>query len=191
MAGLKSMVVFVIMMVASFQLQSTVAQTRHVVGDALGWTIPPGGAATYTTWASQRTFAVGDTLFFNFTTGLHNVAEVPSAAYGPCASTNTLSLNPTGPATVTLTRPGNHYYICTVVSHCQIGQKLTINVSPATTTPQITPSVSPPSTIATPPSTFEQSPTGSAIPPSTTSASPSLTAVVPVTFMAVVLAFFY
>ncbi|XP_024960166.1 mavicyanin-like [Cynara cardunculus var. scolymus] len=194
MTGSKSMILLVVMFIASFQLHGIMAQTRHVVGNALGWTIPAGGAATYTTWASQQTFTVGDTLLFNFTTGLHNVAEVSQAAYGPCSSTNTLSLNPTGPALVTLTRPGNHYYICTVVSHCQIGQKLAINVLSATsTTPEGTPSlpVSPPSTIATPPTPFVFSPAGSPIPPPTTSSSTSFTAVVPVTFLAVALAFFY
>ncbi|KAI7745452.1 hypothetical protein M8C21_019600 [Ambrosia artemisiifolia] len=191
MAGLKStMVVLVIMMVAFFQVRSIMAQTRHIVGDSLGWTIPSGGAATYATWASQQTFTVGDTLFFNFTSGMHNVAEVSQAAYSPCASTNTLSLNPTGPATITLTRPGPHYYICTIVSHCQIGQKLTINVSPlSVATPESTP-LSPQSIIATPPSAFELSPTGSAIPPQS-SASPTFAAAVPATLLAVALAAFY
>ncbi|RZB42275.1 hypothetical protein D0Y65_053025 [Glycine soja] len=43
-------------------LHGSAAQTRHVVGDAMGWIIPPGGATTYTTWASNKTFTVGDTL---------------------------------------------------------------------------------------------------------------------------------
>ncbi|XP_076922693.1 stellacyanin-like [Bidens hawaiensis] len=197
MAGLTKstmVVLVVVMMVASCQLQSTVAQTRHVVGDTLGWTIPPNGAATYTTWASQKTFTVGDTLVFNFTNGLHNVAEVPSAAYDSCTTTNTLSLKSTGPATVTLTRPGTHYYICTAISHCQLGQKLTINVSKVITTAN-TPDqsaipLSPPSTIATAPSAFELAPSGSLIPPSLSS-SPSFAAEVPVTLLAVALAFFH
>lgn len=64
MAGsMKScMVMLMMMMVASMQMQSSIAQTRHVVGDALGWTIPPNGAAAYTTWASQQNFTVGDSL---------------------------------------------------------------------------------------------------------------------------------
>ncbi|KAI3827380.1 hypothetical protein L1987_01453 [Smallanthus sonchifolius] len=131
MAGLKSTVV--VLMVSSFQLQSTVRKTSHVVGDALGWTIPSGGVTTYATWASQQTFTLADTLVFNFTTGFHNVAEVSQAAGSdPCTATNTLSINPTSPVTITLTRPGTHHYICTVIGHCQIGQKLTINVSPST-----------------------------------------------------------
>ncbi|GJY71150.1 cucumber peeling cupredoxin-like protein, partial [Tanacetum coccineum] len=60
MAGLKSssmLVVFVMMMVAS----STMAQTSHVVGGSLGWTIPSSNGV-YGTWASGQTFNVGDSL---------------------------------------------------------------------------------------------------------------------------------
>lgn len=42
-------------------LQSLLAQTDYVVGDALGWVIPPG-PSVYTTWAANKTFTVGDTL---------------------------------------------------------------------------------------------------------------------------------
>ncbi|GKF51682.1 cucumber peeling cupredoxin-like protein [Tanacetum coccineum] len=74
MAGIKSMVVMVVLVVlASFQLQSTVAQTRHVVRDSIGWTIPPNGAGAYTTWATSQPFRVGDTLLFYFTTASQKV----------------------------------------------------------------------------------------------------------------------
>ncbi|KAI3803003.1 hypothetical protein L1987_31151 [Smallanthus sonchifolius] len=158
MAGLKSsMMVFMVMtMVAAIQMQTSTAQTRHVVLDALGWTIPSNGAAAYTTWASQQSFRVGDTLFFNFTTGSHNVAEVSQAAFGPCTTANPISINPTGPATVTLTTSGAHYYICTVGSHCQIGQKLSINVTapaaaPTTPPPAAAPTTPPPAAAPTTP----------------------------------------
>ncbi|GKD15771.1 cucumber peeling cupredoxin-like protein, partial [Tanacetum coccineum] len=163
---------------------------RHVVGDALGWTIPLNGEATYTTWASQQTFNVGDTLLFNFPTGFHTVAEISQAAYGPCSSINTLSFNPIGPATVTLTRPGAHYFICTIISHCQIGQKLTINVSPARTSASSPSPLSPSSTIATPPTASEQSPSGSPVQPPL-SASSALNTVASFTFLATALAFFF
>nr|XP_043629567.1 mavicyanin-like [Erigeron canadensis] len=187
MAGLKStMVVLVMMMAASFQLQFTVAKTSHVVGDVLGWTIPPGGEVIYATWASRRNFTVGDTLVFNFPTGLHTVAEVPKAAYGPCNYTNTLSNYPNGPATITLTRPGNHYYICTVLGHCQLGQKITINVTSSTSTTR------PRSPYAASPSPFDQySPIGSPI-PSFSGTAQSFTTMIPaVTFLAAVFAFLY
>lgn len=188
MAKPKSTVVLLmIMMVSSFQLQSTLANTKHIVGDALGWTIPPGGAATYATWASKNKFTVGDSLIFNFTTGFHNVAVVSQiTANDPCTATNTLSVYPTSPVTIKLTRPGTHNYICTVIGHCQIGQKLTIHVSRArATSPQSTAS-SPSSSIANPPDTDASSPF-----PLPFNASPTLAAVVPVTFLAVALALFY
>ncbi|XP_023733999.2 cucumber peeling cupredoxin [Lactuca sativa] len=174
MAGsMKScMVMLMMMMVASMQMQSSIAQTRHVVGDALGWTIPPNGAAAYTTWASQQNFTVGDSLVFNFTTGAHNVAEVSQAAYGPCTTTNPISIATAGPATLTLTTPGTHYYVCTVGSHCQIGQKLTVNVvaaaaAPTTPPPAPTPTTPPPAATPTP------TPTPSPVSPPTTSPTPA------------------
>lgn len=38
------------------------AQSTYEVLDSLGWTIPPGGAVAYTTWAANKKFTVGDTL---------------------------------------------------------------------------------------------------------------------------------
>ncbi|CAI9262518.1 unnamed protein product [Lactuca saligna] len=170
-----NLVVFMAIMVASMQLQGTAAQTRHVVGDALGWTILSGGAAAYTTWASRQTFTVGDILVFNFTNGDHDVAEVSAAAYGPCTATNPISLVTTGPASLTLTTAGTHYYICTFASHCQLGQKLTINVSAdaSTTPPSATPTTpaSPPTTIPTPPLS---APTTPASPPTISPTTPDV-----------------
>ncbi|KAL4589787.1 hypothetical protein LXL04_002697 [Taraxacum kok-saghyz] len=170
------------MLIASVQFQGTVAQTTHVVGDALGWTIPPTGASAYTTWASGQTFSVGDVLLFNFTTGFHNVAEVSQAAYGPCTTANPISIVTTGPARLTLNAPGTHYYVCTVGTHCQIGQKLTINVSAASATPAPAPAattpvpVSPPTATPTPPPSFSPAPSSgevSPVSPPTSGQSPS------------------
>ncbi|CAH1426503.1 unnamed protein product [Lactuca virosa] len=185
MSGLKfNLVVIMALMIASVQFQDTVAQTTHVVGDALGWNIPPNGPSAYTNWASRQTFRVGDVLLFNFTTGFHNVAEVAQAAYAPCTTANPISIATTGPARVTLNAPGTHYYICTVGTHCQIGQKLTINVSAASATPAPSPTptptpapviptpVSPPTVTPTPaPSTTTPPPTSSPA-PSSDEASP-------------------
>ncbi|XP_039165876.1 umecyanin-like [Eucalyptus grandis] len=154
------------------------AQTSHVVGDSLGWVVPPGGPIAYSTWAGNKTFVVGDTLgrtsvyagknsiniyfiifkllvksdenheiieteIFNFMTGDHDVAEVTKAAYDGCNCTSPISLQANGPASIPLNQSGEHFYICTVGSHCSLGQKLTINV--ATTTPSPTGSATPPS----------------------------------------------
>ncbi|GMN50018.1 hypothetical protein TIFTF001_019191, partial [Ficus carica] len=103
------------------------AQTVHVVGDSTGWTVPQGGAAVYSTWASTQNFVVGDNLTFNFATNQHDVVQVPKESYDSCSSDNALGdpiLN--GPANVTLTTAGDHYFICSIGAHCQNGQKLAI-----------------------------------------------------------------
>ena len=38
------------------------AAKTYVVGDDLGWLVPPGGSIAYSTWAYNKTFFVGDTL---------------------------------------------------------------------------------------------------------------------------------
>ncbi|KVI01321.1 cucumber peeling cupredoxin-like [Cynara cardunculus var. scolymus] len=166
MAGSKFMLVMVV--ASMIQLQTTVAQTNHTVGDTLGWTIP-SAANAYATWASGQNFTVGDSLIFNFPTGAHDVAEVTEAAYGPCTITDTINTTTTGPATINLRTAGPHYYICTFGTHCQSGQKLAINVS---------------ATASTPPSSSTPPPAGNTTPPpSPSTASPTLTTVVPITFL--------
>ncbi|GFY96958.1 hypothetical protein Acr_11g0012640 [Actinidia rufa] len=68
--------------------------------------------------------------FFKFATNAHDVVQVPKASFDTCSDDNKIG-NPitTGPANVTLTSAGDHYYICSFGSHCQLGQKLAIIVS--------------------------------------------------------------
>ncbi|RDX58065.1 hypothetical protein CR513_62645, partial [Mucuna pruriens] len=154
-------------------LHGSAAQTRHVVGDATGWTIPSGGAGTYATWASNNTFTLGDTLVFNFTTGQHDVAKVTKSAYDACNGASTIFTRTTGPASVTLNETGEQYYICTFGSHCSLGQKVAINVSRGSTTPSPAPqpsrSGSPPkaSPVPTPTQVPAPQPSSPTPPPST------------------------
>ncbi|XP_060172070.1 blue copper protein-like [Lycium barbarum] len=164
---LSTLVAFAAIIFALLQHVS-MAQRTHIVGDALAWTVPSGGAAAYSAWASRKTFAVGDILVFNFTTGLHSVAEVSKAAFDSCNTSSPISISTNGPTNITLRTAGSHYYLCTIPSHCALGQKLAINVSaasgsispapqpaasrpvtPPTATPVMAPSVSP-STAPTP-----------------------------------------
>ncbi|XP_072953713.1 cucumber peeling cupredoxin-like [Typha angustifolia] len=120
------------------------ASTTHVVGGATNWTIP-SATTFYSDWSSSQTFAVGDTLVFNFPTGIHNVIPVPKSGYDGCSSKQQLGTTmANGPATVTISSPGIHYYICGIGSHCSFGQKLAITVaSSSTSSPTATPSPSP------------------------------------------------
>ncbi|KAL9460270.1 hypothetical protein AB3S75_003473 [Citrus x aurantiifolia] len=122
---------FVGLIVAVLLMECAAAQTVHVVGDSMGWSIPlSGGAGAYVTWAATKNFVVGDVLTFNFVTNEHDVLRVAKASYDVCTSSNPIG-NPitTGTANITLDSAGEHYYICTFGWHCQAGQKLAITVS--------------------------------------------------------------
>ncbi|KAJ7956717.1 Cucumber peeling cupredoxin-like protein [Quillaja saponaria] len=122
-------------------LRNTAAQKKHVVGDELGWFLPPRGPIAYDTWASLQTFSVGDILAFNFINEEQDVAQVTNEAYKTCNSTNPISLKATSPANFSLHSPGDYYFISSFDRHCLLGQKLAISV-PASS-PQPSPAVSP------------------------------------------------
>ncbi|CAJ1944580.1 unnamed protein product [Sphenostylis stenocarpa] len=119
---------FIMLFAVATLLHGSAAQTRHVVGDSIGWTIPSNGAAAYTTWASNKTFVVGDTLVFNFTSGRHDVAKVTKSDFDACNGASALFTLTSGPASVPLNETGEQYYICTIGTHCSLGQKLSVNV---------------------------------------------------------------
>ncbi|OMO57787.1 Plastocyanin-like protein [Corchorus olitorius] len=127
MAKTSKLAILAIALCAIFQ--ATAAQTTHVVGDELGWLVPPGGPLAYATWAAMQTFTVGDVLIFNFTTGDQDVARVTKEAYETCNSTNPITLITTGPANFTLDSIGEYFFIGTMDRRCTLGQKLAINVS--------------------------------------------------------------
>ncbi|KAG2729314.1 hypothetical protein I3760_01G244400, partial [Carya illinoinensis] len=134
--------------IAAVFLQCAKAQTVHVVGDSIGWTVPTGGASSYQTWAASKQFVVGDILLFNFVTNAHDVLQVPKESYDSCSSSNPIGdIITTGPINVTLSAASTHYYICTVGRHCLSGQKISVTVSSS-------PSVVPPTSTSTPPSTL-------------------------------------
>ncbi|KAL2500710.1 Blue copper protein [Forsythia ovata] len=128
------------------------------VGDALGWLVPPGGDAAYRTWASTKTFTVGDVLVFNFTTGIHDVAEVNKAGFDSCSGTSPISISTNGPTNITLRSAGEHFFICTIPRHCDAGQKLAINVLASSTSPAPQPATPPPETTPSPVATPAPSP---------------------------------
>ncbi|GFY99728.1 hypothetical protein Acr_13g0011280 [Actinidia rufa] len=119
-------VVLTLALVATTIQQTTVAQKLHVVGDGLGWIVPPGGPIAYSTWADLQTFTVGDILMFNFTTGDQDVARVTKEAFDNCNSTNPIWLATNGPANYTLSSNDDYYFIGTMERHCFFGQKLAV-----------------------------------------------------------------
>ncbi|KAL5538984.1 hypothetical protein UlMin_045520 [Ulmus minor] len=107
-------------------LAEGVAAVTYEVGDSTGWTIPSSNSF-YSDWARNKTFHVGDQLSFNWS-GSHNVANVSETEYENCAKPISVSASPVAiklPSTST----GKQYFICTVDTHCERGQKLAVNVS--------------------------------------------------------------
>nr|XP_043617633.1 blue copper protein-like [Erigeron canadensis] len=96
----------------------------YTVGDSAGWSLN----VDYTTWTSDKTFKVGDSLVFNYGSS-HSVDEVSSDDYGSCSAGNTIASYTSGPTTIPLNTTGTHYFICGVIGHCSGGMKLSVPVT--------------------------------------------------------------
>ncbi|XP_004306982.1 PREDICTED: uclacyanin-3-like [Fragaria vesca subsp. vesca] len=157
-------IAFLILLVAA---PAAVFGADHIVGDDQGW----NSGVDYETWASGKTFTVGDTLVFNFLSN-HEVDEVSLADYNGCSSSNTIKNYDSSPAKITLSKAGPSYYICPTPGHCASGMKLLVNAVAAGT-----PSATPPTTPTTPapPTTTPAPPTTTPAPPTTTPAPPTNT----------------
>ncbi|OWM79841.1 uclacyanin 1-like [Punica granatum] len=121
----------------------------HTVGG------PNGGWDTSSdlkSWASSNTFAVGDSLVFQYLAN-HDVTEVPKVDYDSCQAANPIGTYTGGSTVISLTSPGKRYFICAQSGHCDQGMKLetdttTASSSPPPESPAIPP---PPESPVTPP----------------------------------------
>ncbi|KAG5043069.1 hypothetical protein JHK87_006984 [Glycine soja] len=123
----------------------TVFGADHEVGDTSGWAL----GVNYNTWASGKTFTVGDTLVFKYDS-THQVDEVDESGYNSCSSSNSIKNYQDGNSKIELTSPGKRYFSCPISGHCAGGMKLQINVAAASGTPPTTPSGTPPTTPSNP-----------------------------------------
>ncbi|KAJ6381121.1 hypothetical protein OIU77_029919 [Salix suchowensis] len=167
---MRNLIVFVVLGAVSLLLRNSEAATYEVGGSGTGWT-RPSSSSVYSDWASDKTFAIGDTLTFTFTTGAHDVATVSKSNYDNCNGASPNNLVSAGPASVLLNTTGDYYFICTIAGHCSAGQKLAITVA-AGSTP------SPPGTPSSPP-------------PPPPSAASSLVATFALVFMSIAISFMY
>ncbi|GAA0184315.1 hypothetical protein LIER_31603 [Lithospermum erythrorhizon] len=99
---------------------------QHMVGDSV-WTIPPINSF-YTNWSNSYSFYVGDALYFDFETERYDVMQVSRRDYDSCIADHAFQEFREGPATVLLMEQGVFYYICSVLDHCSLGQKVTVIV---------------------------------------------------------------
>ncbi|KAL1190633.1 Mavicyanin [Cardamine amara subsp. amara] len=136
MALIKSKSLFTSLLILVALFGVSVGGTVHKVGDSNGWTMM---GVDYKTWASSRTFQVGDSLVFAYYKDFHDVTEVTHNDFQLCNSSKPLTRYQTGFDTVTLTKPGLYNFICGVPGHCDLGQKVQIHVLPTSLGPVAAP----------------------------------------------------
>lgn len=107
-------------------------------------------------------------LVFKFMTGKHNVVQVPKASYDNCSSNGAIGdVIKAGPVNVTLNSTGDRHYICSIGTHCQSGQKLSIRVLNSSSTPGG--AAAPPPPMTNPPPTTPTTPLPPPPPPMSSS----------------------
>ncbi|XP_070048338.1 mavicyanin-like [Nicotiana tabacum] len=117
------MLLLCFIMAASVELSTAAV---YEVGDSKGWIV---GNVDYNDWAFSKNFQVNDILNFNYNNKYHNVMQVSSQEYYSCTVTDPMATLNTGKDSFTLSAPGDYYYVCGFPGHCQIGQKVHIQVS--------------------------------------------------------------
>ncbi|XP_074580881.1 mavicyanin-like [Curcuma longa] len=102
--------------------------TDYTVGGSQGWT----SGVDYNSWASGKTFNVGDSLLFQYSSQ-HSVAEVGESDFNACSSSNSIQTYTDQSTRISLTEPGSRYFICGTPGHCSGGMKLEVSVAGSTT----------------------------------------------------------
>ncbi|KAG9145863.1 hypothetical protein Leryth_020201 [Lithospermum erythrorhizon] len=128
--------VFAVIFYAGFTLTCR-ASTLYNVGDSSGWDI----STDLDSWQQGKTFVVGDLLWFQYSSN-HNVSEVTRENYQRCNTTNVLQSYTGGNTTLTMSSPGDKYFICSTRLHCLGGMKLHVHVEEDQTTPTVAPTSS-------------------------------------------------
>ncbi|KAK4438269.1 Chemocyanin [Sesamum alatum] len=111
-------VVVTVALAVVFQCEVAEAAT-YTVGDAGGWSF------NVATWPKGKRFRAGDTLVFNYNSGIHNVVAVNKAGYQGCTTPSGAKVYQTGNDQIKL-RKGPNFFICTIPGHCQAGMKIAV-----------------------------------------------------------------
>ncbi|XP_022766402.1 blue copper protein-like [Durio zibethinus] len=112
-----------LVLVISCMVMPTLQHAVFTVGESIGWI--PG--FDYNAWAETKHFKVGDSLVFDYPSGL-TVDEVFENDYNTCTVGNPITSDNSGSTTIPLLTAGPHYFICGVVGYCSRGMKLLVNV---------------------------------------------------------------
>ncbi|KAL5769022.1 hypothetical protein ACOSP7_015580 [Xanthoceras sorbifolium] len=103
-------------------LQVATAATQYTVGDSYGWAVPPNNSSDfYDDWVSNKTFQIGDSVLFNWT-GSHTATEVAKEDYDNCTKLGIILATPG--VSVQFNENGTRYFVCSISTHCEQGQKV-------------------------------------------------------------------
>ncbi|KAL0542048.1 hypothetical protein IC582_022135 [Cucumis melo] len=97
--------------------------TTYIVGDTSGWDI----STDLDTWSQGKRFFVGDVLVFQYSSSA-SLNEVTRENFNTCNTTNVLKAYSSGNTTVTLSKPGQRFFVSGNRLLCLGGMKLQVNV---------------------------------------------------------------
>lgn len=103
---------------------------------------------------------------------MHDVRQVSHEDFQSCNAKAPIEEYTTGMDSITLKMAGHHYFLCGIPGHCQVGQKVEINVLPGASSPGESPGPSPSHNGSPAPSPGH---TGSSTPPPSSGGSSSST----------------
>lgn len=119
---------------------------------------------------------------FKYNKAMHDVRQVSHEDFQSCKAKAPIEEYTTGMDSITLKMAGHHYFLCGIPGHCQVGQKVEINVLPGASSPGESPAPSPNDNGSPAPSpSHTESPapspghTGSSTPPPSSGGSSSST----------------
>ncbi|KAE9596469.1 putative cupredoxin [Lupinus albus] len=121
----REVIIMLMMMMMMLGVNVSCAEV-YKVGDSDGWTII--GNVDYNNWASTKNFQLGDTIIFEYGAEFHNVMRVTHAMYQSCNASSPITTFTSGNDSIKITNQGHHFFICGIPGHCQMGQKVDINV---------------------------------------------------------------
>ncbi|PIA28516.1 hypothetical protein AQUCO_06900054v1 [Aquilegia coerulea] len=92
------------------------------VGDAGGWTFNSAS------WAKGKKFRAGDVLVFKYDPSVHNVVAVDQKSYNSCKTPTGAKVFKSGNDQIKLAK-GQNSFVCSFISHCEAGMKITVNAA--------------------------------------------------------------
>ncbi|KAB2596473.1 mavicyanin [Pyrus ussuriensis x Pyrus communis] len=110
-----------ILVVLGFALTSSAS--IYTVGDTSGWDT----STDLKSWSSDKKFNVGDVLWFQYSSS-NSVCQVTKESFDACNTAKVIETYTGGNTTVTLTKPGDWYFVSGNKLYCLGGMKLMAEV---------------------------------------------------------------